>query len=134
MKVGKKFSFSFLGLLFGLNLSSCDPEVQMSYVIVNQSYGDVYVTYTDIHTWDTLQNIVQHDSSHLLGIYEGLGTTHIYQEHNDSLPFQIISMTKDSLINHKNIQALSSWEFKYKDKKTKKGGTYYLYVKDADFN
>lgn len=90
---------------------SCDPELQVTYDVRNNTDNDIKLKYIDKYT-DTVKTIIQTNQTKTIYVGEKIGTPKMADKYDDSIVvFSYFIVKKDSLLWPKNFKDRSNWIF-----------------------
>ncbi len=88
---------------------SCDPELQVSYKVKNNTDKDIKLRYIIA---DTIETVIQTNETKTIRIENKIGTPNMADKYDDSITvFSYFTVQKDSLLWSKNFRDRSNWIF-----------------------
>ena len=109
---------------------SCDPELQVTYNVRNNTDKDIKLKYVIDYT-DTLETVIQTNQTETIHIDKKIGTPKMADKYDDSITvFRYFVAQKDSLLWPKNVKDRSEWIFSETGKRSCK---FVLQIDNNDF-
>jgi hypothetical protein len=108
-----KLNFIAIAFIFGLLLSSCEPPLDTSYEIFNETNIPLTINYIGYNNYeDSNQTVIilPPGKSQIIYSDHSIGTPEMAKE-IDSIGIYYIKITPDSIIKKLNIKDIKNWEY-----------------------